>query len=70
MHKKGQPEGFLRTLLGPLLMTGLPLITDVFKPLAKSLLIPLGLRVAASATDLAIHKKCLNQVAIRVWLRV
>ena len=30
---------------------------NVLKPLAKSLLIPLGLRAAASATDAAIHKK-------------
>ena len=29
----------------------------MFKPLAKSLLIPLGLTAAASATDAAIHKK-------------
>ena len=29
----------------------------VLKPLAKSVLIPLGLTAAASATDAAIHKK-------------
>ena len=29
----------------------------LFKPLAKSFLIPLGLTIAASATDTAIHKK-------------
>ena len=29
----------------------------MFKPLAKSVLIPLGLTAAASATDAAIHKK-------------
>ena len=29
---------------------------NVLKPLAKSVLIPLGLTVAASATDVAIHK--------------
>ena len=28
-----------------------------FKPLAKSVLIPLGLTAAAAATDPAIHKK-------------
>ena len=37
--------------------TGLPLIGNVFKPLAKGILIPLGLTAAASATDAAIHKK-------------
>ena len=36
--------------------SGLPLIKDVFTPLAKSVLIPLGLTVAASATDAAIQK--------------
>ena len=30
---------------------------NVLKPLAKSILIPLGLRVVASATEAAIHKK-------------
>ena len=33
------------------------LIGNVLKPLAKSVLIPLGLTAAASATDAAIHKK-------------
>ena len=40
----------------PLLKTGLPLIRNVLKPLAKSVLTPLGL-AAASATDAIIHKK-------------
>ena len=57
MHKIGQSGGFLGRLLGPLLKTGLPLIGNVLKPLAKSVLIPLGLTAAASATDTAIHKK-------------
>ena len=35
----------------------MPLIGNVLKPLAKSLLIPLGLTAAASATDAAIHRK-------------
>ena len=35
----------------------MPLIWNVLKPLAKSVLIPLGLTVAALATDAAIHKK-------------
>ena len=47
--------GFLSRLLGPLLETGLPLIKNVIKPLAKSVLIPLGLSAAASAADAGIH---------------
>ena len=43
-----------------LLKTGLLLIENVLKPLAKSVLIPLGLTVAAFATDAAIHKKMLG----------
>ena len=57
LHKIGQSGGFLGRLLGPLLKTGLPLIGNVLKPLAKSVLIPLGLTAAASTTDAAIHKK-------------
>ena len=56
-HKIGQSEGFLGGLLGPLLNTGMPLIGNVLKSLTKSLLIPLGLTAAASATYAAIHKK-------------
>ena len=57
MHKIGQSGGFLDRVLGPLLKTGLPLIGSLLKPLAKSILIPLALTAAASATDAAIHKK-------------
>ena len=46
-----QSGGFLCKLLGPLLKTGLLLIKNVIKPLAKSVLIPLGLTAAASAAD-------------------
>ena len=52
-----QSGGFLGRLLGPLLKTGLPLIKNVIKPLAKSVLIPLGLTAAASPADAGIHKK-------------
>ena len=55
-----QLGGFLGRLLGPLLKTGLPLMKNVIKPLAKSVLIPLGLTVAASAADAGIHKKILG----------
>ena len=52
-----QSGGFLGRLLGPLLKTGLPLIKNVIKPLAKIVLIPLGLTAAASAADAGTHKK-------------
>ena len=55
-----QSGGFLGRLLGPLLKTGLPLIKNVIKPLAKSVLIPLGLTAAASPADAGIHKKILG----------
>ena len=55
-----QSGGFLGRLLGSLLKTGLPLIKNVIKPLAKSVLIPLGLTAAASAADAEINKKILG----------
>ena len=51
-----QSGEFLGRLLGPLLKTGSPLIKNVIKPLAKSVLIPLQL-TAAAAADAGIHKK-------------
>ena len=53
MYKIGQSGGLLRSLL----KTGLPSIGNILKPLVKSVLMPLGLIAAASATDAAIHKK-------------
>ena len=61
LSKMIQSGGFLGRLLGSLLKTGLLLIKSVIKPLAKSVLIPLGLTAAASAADAAIHKN------IRLW---
>ena len=52
-----QSRGFLGRLLGPLLKTGLPLIKNVIKALATSVLIPLKLIAAASPEDAGIHKK-------------
>ena len=52
-----QSGGFLGRLFGLLLKTGLPLIKNVIKPSAKSVLIPLGLTTAASAADAGMHKK-------------
>ena len=60
LSKMIQSGGFLGRLLGPLLKTGLPLIKNVIKPLAKSVLIPLGLTAAVSAADAGIHKKILG----------
>ena len=60
LSKMIQWVGFLDRLLGPLLKTGLPLMKDVIKPLAKNVLIPLGLTAAASAADAGIHKKILG----------
>ena len=57
LPKMIQSGGFLARLLGPSLKTGLPLISNVIKPLAKSVLIPLGLTAAASAVDAGIHEK-------------
>ena len=55
-----QLGGFLGRLLGPLLKTGLPLMKTLIQPLAKSVLIPLGLTAAASAADAGMHKKILG----------
>ena len=57
LSKMIQSRGFLGRLFGPLLKTGLPLIKNVIKPLAKSVLIPLGLTAAAAAAaaDAGIH---------------
>ena len=56
-HKRVQSRGFLGRLLGQLLKTGLPLMKNVLKSLAKSVLAPLGFTAAESATDAAFHKK-------------
>ena len=40
--------------------TVLPMIINVITPLAKSVLIPLGLTAAAAAVDVGIHKKILG----------
>ena len=60
INKIIQSGVFLCKLLGPLLKTGLPLIKNVIKQLAKSVLIPLGLTAIASAADAGIHKKILG----------
>ena len=62
LHKIGQPEGFLGRILGPILKTGLSLIGKLLKPITKSVLIPLRLMAAPSATDVAIEEK-------NLWIR-
>ena len=57
LFKIMQSRGFLGSLLGPLLKTGLPLMKNIIKPLAKGVLIPLRLTAAASAADARIYKK-------------
>ena len=56
LSKLIQSGEFLDKLLGPLLKTGLLLMKDVIKPLAKSVLIPTGLTAAASAADVGTHE--------------
>ena len=55
-----QSGGFLGRLLSPLLRTRLPLMKSIIKPIAKSVLVRLGLTAGASAADAGIHKKILG----------
>ena len=57
LSKMIQSGGFVGRSLAPRLKTGLLLIKNVIKPLAKSVFIPLGLTAAASAADTGVHKK-------------
>ena len=61
--------GFLGRHLGPLLKAALPLMKNVIKPLAKSVLIQLGLTTAPSAADAGVHKKILGSGAttLLIW---
>ena len=59
LHKIGKLGGFFFRFIGPLLKAGLPLIGNVIEPLAKGVLMVVGLTTAA-ATDAAIHKKMLR----------
>ena len=52
-----QSGGFLGRPLGHLPKKGLPLMKTVIKPLANSVLLPLGLTAAAAAEDAGTHKK-------------
>ena len=54
LYKIEQSGVYLGRLLGPLLKTGLPLMKNLLKPLAKSVLIPSGLTASRSAIDKAV----------------
>ena len=60
LSKMIQSGGFLGRLLNRLLKTGLPLMKNAIKSLAKIFRFPLGLTVAISAADAGIHKKILG----------
>ena len=57
LNKTGQSGGFSGRCLGPSLETKLPLMKNLLKPLAKNVLIPLGLTAPATVTDPTIHNK-------------
>ena len=57
LSKMIQSGGFLDSSFSTLLKIGLPLIKHVTEPLAKSVLIPLGLTAATLAADAGILKK-------------
>ena len=63
-----QLSRFLGRLLGPLLQTGLPLMKNVPKPIAKSVLIQLGLGLTTTtlAADVVILKKLISARTIAV----
>ena len=64
-----QAGGVFGRILGSLLKTRLPFIKNVIKPLAKSILILLGLTAAASAADAQTHKKSSDLVnSAWTWL--
>ena len=60
LYKMIQLGGFFGRLLDHLLKAGLPLMKSVIQPLAKNVLIPLGLAAAASAADVGTHKKIIG----------
>ena len=66
LSKTVQSEGFLGGFLRLLLKTIFFFMKNVLKPLAKTVLILLGLTLAASATDAGMHKTLLDQRCVRV----
>ena len=62
LKEMGKSGEFLGRLLDTLLKTGVPLIKNVLKLLARYVLIPVGLGAAVSATNAAIPKKLFDRV--------
>ena len=62
LFKMMELGGFLDRLVGPLLKTELPLMKNVIKPLAGSVLIPLGLTVQQHQQQILKYSKNL-----RIW---
>ena len=60
LSKMIQSGRFFGRLFGPLLKIGLPLMKNLIKPLAKKVLISLGLTATSSAADAGIDKKILG----------
>ena len=60
--------GGLSTFLRPLMTAGLPLIINILKLLAKTVLIRLRLTAAMSATDVAIQKKICGSSVTRLMV--
>ena len=56
IRKISSQEGGFLNFLKPLMSAGLPLMKNILTPLAKSVIVPSRLTVAASATDTAIQK--------------
>ena len=57
MSKNNSQEGGFLNFLRPLVTAGLPLMKYVLTPLAKNMLLPLGLSAGMSAADAVIQKK-------------
>ena len=62
MHEIEQSGEFLVRILGPLLKSDWLLMENLLTSLAKSLLIPSGLKLAASAADAAFEKKIFGSI--------
>ena len=54
-------EGRFLNFLRPLMTAGLPLMESVLTPLAKSVLLPLGLSAGMSAADAGMPKTFMDQ---------
>ena len=61
-----QLRGFLGRLIRPLLKAGLPLVKNALKRLAKCVLVPLGLKAAASVANAAIQKRIFRSGTVKL----